>query len=144
MAKTKSVPADLKECTLLFHFFFPFFLHHIVSNATVFSDNQLQKEAVILAARPLIQRSRLRQHQEPLKASEQLLVSCNGLPLPDVVGLTLRPQRQFASWPPLTQLIHQPHFQSTWVTLGEPQRTRNTSLHYYTAPRRSLSRRNSH
>lgn len=40
--------------------------------------------------KPLIQCSRLPQHQEPLKASEQLLVCSNGLPLLGVVVFTLR------------------------------------------------------
>lgn len=48
--------------------------------------------------------------------------------MPDVV-FTLRPLRQFALWPQLTQLIHQPLCQSM-----EPRRLRNTSLHYYTLP----------
>lgn len=129
--KKDTVTADLKECTMLFSFFSPSFIHHIVPHHKYFfSNNSVTKEAVIF---PLIHYFRLPLRQEPLKASEQLLVSCNGLPLPDVV-FTPRPQRQFALWPQLTEHIHQLHCQPTWVTLGEPQRDQKhfSSLLYST------------
>jgi len=76
------------------------------------------------------------EHQESLEASEQILVSCNGSPLPDVAVSIQRPQRQFALWQQLTHLIHQLHFQSLVVALGEPfhfiivaQRWRSLLLH---------------
>lgn len=129
--KKDTVTADSKECTMLFSFFPPSFIHHIVPHHKYFfSNNSVTKEAVIF---PLIHYFRLPLRQEPLKASEQLLVSCNGLPLPDVV-FTPRPQRQFALWPQLTEHIHQLHCQPTWVTLGEPQRDQKhfSSLLYST------------
>lgn len=95
-----------------------------LSSKTAFLPNN--SGCYLHIAQPLIQCFTLLQHQQPLKASKQLLVSCNGLPVPDVV-FTLRPLRQFALWPQLTQLIHQPCFQSM-----EPQRLRHfSSLLYF-------------
>lgn len=63
---------------------------------------------------PPIERFTLPQHQEPLKASKQLLVSCNGLHEVDVVVFL----RQLAL---LTQLIYQPaHLSSGTLELKTP------------------------
>lgn len=84
----QTVTADLKECRLsVFHFFSSHTVPHLNYCPLYFSitlrNNSLRKEAVISALPSLS--FRLPQHQEPLEASGQPLVSCNRLPLFDSV-----------------------------------------------------------
>lgn len=81
-------------------------------------DSSLAKEIIISpkpTSHPLIPAATT---SGPHKACELLLVSCNGSPLSDAV-FTQKSQRHFSSWPQITKLIHHPHFQSTWLVLGD-------------------------
>lgn len=81
-------------------------------------DSSLAKEIIISpkpTSHPLIPAATT---SGPHKACELLLVSCNGSPLSDAV-FTQKSQKHFSSWPQITKLIHHPHFQSTWLVLGD-------------------------
>lgn len=78
---------------------FPHF--HFSSNAVSLSDRSVNTAVFLIFPQTPIERFTLPQHQEPLKASKQLLVSCNGLHEVYVV-VFLRRLRL------LTQLIYQP------------------------------------
>lgn len=106
--------SKVQESTMLFfHFHSSLTTLFLASKSVFISCNSVVKVVILafLTSQPLFRDSTVK---SPSRASKLLFVGCNGLSLLDVV-FTQRPQRQFALWPQLTQLIHQT---SPWCSEG--------------------------